>query len=72
MTLREKIEACIRAESDPAKAAILVMGMIEMQGPEVSDGWVENDPALVGGDGRWESFNNACEQAQALVAAARP
>lgn len=67
MTLREKIELCIRAETDPAKAAILVMGMVEMHGPEVSERWVENDVVLAGADSRWLTFNAACDQATRIL-----
>lgn len=68
MTLREKIELCLRAEPDPAKAAILVMGMIEMHGPEVSGtGWVEDDPVLTGGNEEWAPFCEACDRADAIL-----
>lgn len=71
MNLREKIELCLRAEADPAKAAILVMGMLEMRGPELSgNGWVDDDPVLLGDDGHFGPFNAACDQAAELLRAA--
>jgi hypothetical protein len=70
LTLREKIILCLREQPDVEKAAILIIGMIDLEGPELSMGfWVEDDPVLTADF--WNPFEEARKTAHRLVLAAQ-